>query len=64
MLYARVLALFIHIALMYATNHIFPGLPIKDIIRKDLKRTTSFKLSTGTKTLVTYLGILFIPLAV
>ena len=40
MVHARVLEAYIHFALMYATDHIFPVLPIKDLINKDGDPTT------------------------
>ena len=52
------------IALMYTTYQIFPVLPIKDMINKDCDLTTPFKLSTGTKPLVSHLGVLFCPCVV
>ena len=41
------------------TDHIFPFLPIKDLINKDGNPTTSFKLAIGTKPSVSYLRVLF-----
>ena len=35
MVHARVPEVYVHFALMYTTDHIFPVLPIKDIINKD-----------------------------
>ena len=35
MVYARVLEAYIHFAVMYMTDHIFPVLPIKDLINED-----------------------------
>ena len=34
---------------MYTTDHIFPVLPIKDLINEDGDLTTQYKLATGTK---------------
>ena len=42
-------------------DHIFPILPIKDLINKDGKPTTSFKLVTGIKPLVSNSSMLFFP---
>ena len=47
--HARVSASYIHFALMYTTDHVFPVLLIKDLINKDGELTTSFKIVTGTK---------------
>ena len=44
---------------MYTTDHIFPVLPIKDMINKKGKTTTSFKLTTDTKPSVSHLRMLF-----
>ena len=44
---------------MYTVDHIFPVLPIKDMINKDGDPTTPFKLSTGTKPSVSLLHVLF-----
>ena len=40
MVHARVSEAYIHFALMYTINHIFPVLPIKDIINEDGDTTT------------------------
>ena len=50
--------MYIHFALMYITDHIFPVLPIKDLINKDGDPTTPYKLTTGSKPLVSYVGLL------
>ena len=34
---------------MYTTDHIFPVLPIKDLINEDGDPTSTYKLATGTK---------------
>ena len=49
---------------MYTTDHIFPVLPIKDLINKDGDRTTPYKLETGTKPSVSHLCMLFCPCVV
>ena len=48
MVHVRVLEVYIHFALMYTADHIFPVLPIKYLINKDGKPTTPFKLAAGT----------------
>ena len=40
---------------MYTTYHIFPVLPIKDMINKDGEPTTPFKLATGKKPALSHL---------
>ena len=49
---------------MYTTYHIFPALPIKDIINKDGNPTTPQKLATGTEPSVSHLCVLFFPCVV
>ena len=61
MVHDRVLEVYIHFVLMYMTDHIFPVLPIKDLINKDGDTTTPFKLATGTKPSVSHLRVLFCP---
>ena len=47
MVHAKVLEVFIHFSLMYTTNHIFPILPIKDLINEIGDPTTPHKLQQG-----------------
>ena len=49
--------LYIHFSLMYTTDHIFPVLPIKDLINEDGDPTTPHKLATGTKPSVSHLSM-------
>ena len=49
---------------MYTTDHIFPVLPIKDLINEDSNPTTPHKLATGTKPSVSHLRVLFCPFVV
>ena len=49
MVHARVPEIYVHFALMYTIDHIFPVLPIKDLIDKDGDPTKPYKLATGTK---------------
>ena len=58
MVHARVPEVYVHFALMYTTDHIFPVLPIKDIINKDGNPTTPHKLAKGTKPSVSHLRVL------
>ena len=62
--HARVLKAYVHFALMYTTDHIFPVLPIKDLINEDGDPTTPHKLATGTKPSVSHLRVLFCPCVV
>ena len=64
MVYARFPEVCVHFALMYTTDHIFPVLPIKDLINEDGDLTTPHKLATGTKPSVSHLRMLFFPCAV
>ena len=64
MVHARVPEIYVHFALMYTTDHIFPVLPIKDLINKDGDPTTPHKLATGTKPSVSHLRVLFFPCVV
>ena len=61
MVHAKVSEAYIHFTLMYTIDHIFPVLPIKDIINKYSDPTTSFKLATGKKLSVSHLRVLFCP---
>ena len=64
MVHARVPEVYIHFALMYTTDQIFPVLPIKDLINEDVDPTTPYKLATGKKPLVYHLRVLFFPCVV
>ena len=61
MVHARVSEAYIHFALMYTTDHIFPVLPIQNLVNKDGDPTMPFTLATGMKPSVSYLCILFFP---
>ena len=61
MVHARVTEVYVHFALMYTTDHIFPVLPIKDLINEDDDPTTPHKLTAGTKPSVSHLRVLFCP---
>ena len=54
---ARVSEVYVHFALMCKTDHIFPVIPIKDLINKDGNPKTPHKLSTGTKPSVSHLCV-------
>ena len=64
MVHARFLEAYIHFALMYTTYNIFPVLPIKDMINKEVDTTTSYKLERGKKPSVSHLWVLFFPCVV
>ena len=64
MVHARVLEAYIYFALMYTIDHVFPVLPIKDLIKEDGNPTTPFKFATGTKPSVSHLRVLFCPCVV
>ena len=64
MVHARVPEVYVHFALMYTTDHIFPVLPIKYMINEDGDPTMPHKLATGTKTSVSHLRVLFCPCVV
>ena len=64
MVHARFLEVYIHFALMYTIDHIFPVLPIKDMINEDGNLTTLFKITTGMKPSVSHLRVLLCPFVV
>ena len=64
LVHTRVSEVYIHFALMYTIDHIFPVLPIKDLINDDGDPTAPYKLATGTKPSVSHLRVLFCPCVV
>ena len=64
MVHARVPEVYVHFALMYTTDHIFPVLSIKYLINKDSYPTKPHKMATGTKPSVYHLRVLFCPCVV
>ena len=64
MVHARVPEVYVHFTLMNTTYHIFPVLPIKDIINENGNPTTPHKLATGTKPSVSHLRVLLCPCVV
>ena len=64
MVHARVTEVYVHFALMYTTDHIFPVLPIEDLINEDGNPTSPHTLATGKKPLVSYLCVPFCPCVV
>ena len=48
MVHARVPEVYVHFTLMYTTDHIFPVIPIKDLMNKDGDPTTPHKLAFRT----------------
>ena len=61
MVHARVSEAYINFALLYTTYHIFPVLPIKDLINEDGSPNKAFKLATGTIPSISQLCVLFCP---
>ena len=61
MVHSRVPEGYVHFALIYMTDHIFPVLPIKYLINKGGNPTMPHKLETGTKHPVSHLSVLFCP---
>ena len=59
--HVRVLESYIHFALMYSKDHIFPVLPIKYLMNEEINPTTPFKLAASTKLSVSHLRVLFCP---
>ena len=64
MVHARVLEAYVHFALINEIYHIFPVLPIKDLINQDGDPTTPRKPATGTKPSVSHLRVLLCPCVV
>ena len=64
MVHGRVSEAYLHFALMYTTDQIFPVIPIKDLINKYGDPTTPFKFATVTKPSVSHLRVLFCPCVV
>ena len=64
MVHAIVPEVYVHFALMYTTDHIFPVITTKDLLNEDGHPTTPHKLATGTKPSVSHLRILFCPCVV
>ena len=61
MVHAQVSEAYIHFTLIYTAYHIFPVLPIKDLINEDEDPTTPFKLLTWIKPSVLHLRVLCCP---
>ena len=61
MVHARVPEVYFHFTLMYTTDHIFPVIPIKDLINKDVNSTTPHKLAIGTNPSVSHSRVLICP---
>ena len=57
MVHARVPEIYVHFALIYMTDHIFPVLPIKDLINEDGDLIRPHKLATGTKPSASHLRV-------
>ena len=59
MIHAIFLEAYIHFAFMDTIYHIFPVIPIKDMINEDSDPTKPLKPVTGTKPSVSHLRVLF-----
>ena len=59
MVHARVPEVYVHFAIMYTIDHIFPVLTIKDLINEYGDPTTPYKLATGIKPSVFHLCVLY-----
>ena len=64
MVHARFSEACVHFALMYTSYHIFPVLPIKDLINEDGDPIAPHKLAIGTKPSASHLHVLFCPCVV
>ena len=64
MVHAGVPEVYFHFALMYTKYHIYPVLPIKDLINEDGDPTTPHKLATSMKPSVSHLRVLLCPCVV
>ena len=64
MVHAGFPEVYVHFVLMYTIDHIFPVLPIKDVLNEDGIPTTPYKLTTCTKPSVSHLCVLFCPCVV
>ena len=64
MVHSRVLEAYIHFALMYTTDQVFPVLPIKYLMNKYGNLTTSLKLAIDTKPSISNILMLFFPYVV
>ena len=51
---------YIHFALMYMADHIFPVLTIKDLMNEDSDPTMTFKIAIGTKPSISHLRFYFV----
>ena len=61
MVHIRVSDKYIHFALIYMTDHIFPVLSLKKLINQDSEPTTPHKMETSTKPSVSNLRVKFCP---
>ena len=64
MVHTRVLDKYIHFSLMYTTDHIFPDVPIKQLVNQDGEATAPQQLVTGTKPSVSKTRVLSRPCVV
>ena len=64
MVHAWVSDKYIHFALLYMTDHIFPVLIIKNLVNQNSEPTTPQKLATDIKISVSKARVLFFPCVV
>ena len=64
MVHSHVFDKYIHCAIIYKTDHIFPVLPIKHLANQDGEPTTPQKLATGKKYSTSNLRVLLYPYVV
>ena len=60
MVNTRVPEIYMHFTLMYTTDHIFPVLPIKNLLNEDGNPITPHKLETCMRPSVSHLRVLFV----
>ena len=64
MVHAHVSDKYIHFTLMYKTHHLYPVIPINNLVNQDGKTTTPHKMATGAKPSVLNLRVLLCPYVV
>ena len=64
MVHAQISDKYINVVSLYMTDHIFPGLPIKNLVNQDGEPDTPHTLETSTKPSVLNLRVLFCPCVV
>ena len=64
MVHSGVTEAYVHFALMYTKDNIFPVIPTKYLINEDGDPSRPYKLATDTKPSVSHLRVLFCPCVV